>query len=518
MPYFISNDNPDCSGWAVEKDDGEVIGCHRTRRDAIEQMVAVSLAEGMEPGGERAAKAIPEDRRPPQGAREEAERGLEWRREYGRGGTAVGVARARDIANGENLSMDTIRRMVSYFARHEVDKQGQGWNRDEPGYPSAGRIAWALWGGDPGRTWAESMVERADDGKSANVEGRRTRRQVSMQQKSATATFKVKAATDAAPHGEVEALVSVFGNVDLVGDRVMPGAFDKSLASIKEAGRAIPFVWSHQWSDPNAYIGKVTEAVETKDGLMVRAELFDTPTAQHIRTLLASGVVSEFSFAYDVIGQRDGKDGVNELTQLHVLEVGPTLKGANPATQLVGVRSADVARSSKAEAGELEVGDFVTWADGYGRVEYIMTEGFFGVDGDPLSLEATEDDPLAMVRVYEDSEGTWEATDSFEGFRFSELTAAATPEEAPQVEETQTASDPAKSTPARTPHKVGRALSTKNEQRLRDARGLLDEVLGSIDTVGEPVKTEEPSQVKVEEQGLPGEVAALLIELEEVDE
>ena len=94
---------------------------------------------------------------PPQGAREEAERGLAWRDEYGRGGTQVGVARARDIANGRNLSPDTIGRMVSYFARHEVDKQGEGWSPGEDGFPSAGRIAWALWGGDPGRTWAEKV-------------------------------------------------------------------------------------------------------------------------------------------------------------------------------------------------------------------------------------------------------------------------------------------------------------------------------------------------------------------------
>ena len=93
----------------------------------------------------------------PQGAREEAEKGLAWRDEYNRGGTAVGVARARDIANGKNLSPDTINRMVSYFARHEVDKQGEGWSPDEDGFPSAGRIAWALWGGDPGRTWAEKV-------------------------------------------------------------------------------------------------------------------------------------------------------------------------------------------------------------------------------------------------------------------------------------------------------------------------------------------------------------------------
>lgn len=84
----------------------------------------------------------------------EAERGLAWRGEYNRGGTEVGVARARDISNRTNLSPDTISRMVSYFARHEVDKQGEGFNQGEPGYPSAGRIAWALWGGDAGQTWA----------------------------------------------------------------------------------------------------------------------------------------------------------------------------------------------------------------------------------------------------------------------------------------------------------------------------------------------------------------------------
>lgn len=97
---------------------------------------------------------------PPKGAREEADRGLEWRREFGRGGTQVGVARARDISNGATLSPDTVRRMRSYFARHEVDKQADGWNPGEDGYPSAGRIAWALWGGDPGQTWAEKVVRQ----------------------------------------------------------------------------------------------------------------------------------------------------------------------------------------------------------------------------------------------------------------------------------------------------------------------------------------------------------------------
>lgn len=57
MPYYISKTNPDCNGWAVEKEDGEIIGCHTTKQSAIDQMVAVSIAEEMEPGGERARRA-----------------------------------------------------------------------------------------------------------------------------------------------------------------------------------------------------------------------------------------------------------------------------------------------------------------------------------------------------------------------------------------------------------------------------------------------------------------------------
>lgn len=93
---------------------------------------------------------------PNESMKEEAQRGLDWRKEFGRGGTEVGIARARDIVNGANLSDDTIGRMVSYFARHEVDKEAEGFRVGEKGYPSNGRIAWALWGGDAGKTWSEN--------------------------------------------------------------------------------------------------------------------------------------------------------------------------------------------------------------------------------------------------------------------------------------------------------------------------------------------------------------------------
>ncbi len=89
--------------------------------------------------------------------RSEAQQGLEWRQEFGRGGTAVGVARARDILN-RDLSLDTVKRMSSYFARHLVDKDAEGFRAGEEGFPSAGRIAWALWGGDAGRAWSLAII------------------------------------------------------------------------------------------------------------------------------------------------------------------------------------------------------------------------------------------------------------------------------------------------------------------------------------------------------------------------
>lgn len=95
-----------------------------------------------------------------------ARRGLELRKKHGRGGTEVGVARARDLSNRKTLSPSTVRRMNSYFARHEVDKQGEGWGEDSAGY-----IAWLLWGGDPGKAWAKRKDKELDraEGKDANA-------------------------------------------------------------------------------------------------------------------------------------------------------------------------------------------------------------------------------------------------------------------------------------------------------------------------------------------------------------
>lgn len=98
---------------------------------------------------------------PPKSVQQAAAHGLRLRREHGRGGTEVGVARARDLSGGVNVSDETIARMRSYFSRHAVDKEAESYSED-PDSPSAGYVAWLLWGGDAGRKWAESLREDSD--------------------------------------------------------------------------------------------------------------------------------------------------------------------------------------------------------------------------------------------------------------------------------------------------------------------------------------------------------------------
>ena len=97
--------------------------------------------------------------RPPSTVRAAAQRALEWIRDgqAGSGFTDVGRRRASQLANGEPVSEDTIKRMRSYFARHEVDKQAEGFNRGDNNFPSPDRVAWDAWGGDAGQRWVNDI-------------------------------------------------------------------------------------------------------------------------------------------------------------------------------------------------------------------------------------------------------------------------------------------------------------------------------------------------------------------------
>lgn len=504
MPYYISNSNAGCDGWAVEKEDGELIGCHSSRAEAIAQMVAVSIAEDIEPGGERAKAAADEvDEgdfvrwrasggtaqgriehvmregtlgvpgsdfalnateedpaaliriwRPVRDGWEETEtlvghrfstltkieplqepseteeaataperkndyittngamrraaaEGLRLRQEYGRGGTAVGARTARRIVE-DQVDLDLAVKMRAYFARHEIDKDAPGFNRGSEGWPSAGFIAWQLWGGDPGRRWAERVVAAAEN-RGERATDTHEEKDTPMHVKSFPAHIKTAEGT-ADGGGEFTAIVSVFENVDLAGDRVKRGAFERSLKDYADSGRAIPIVWNHDWSSAESFIGKAVEARETPEGLEVRGVFFDTDRAQTVRRLLAERVVSEFSFAYDIIDQETAADGVTDLKQLHILEAGPTLKGANPATRLIEAKDA------------------------------------VKLENNPQPVTSSE----------------------------------------------------------------------RMADHLEQAQEILQEMLSTIRTA-EPAKTEEPEEVKVEEQGMAAEIALALLDLSEAD-
>lgn len=104
---------------------------------------------------------------PPKSVQAAARRGLELRKKHGKGGLTTqeagkqgigsGVARATSLANGDKVSERTLRRMVAFFSRHEKNKSG--------GEDDAGFIAWLLWGGDPGRSWAQRSLKMIESRK-----------------------------------------------------------------------------------------------------------------------------------------------------------------------------------------------------------------------------------------------------------------------------------------------------------------------------------------------------------------
>ena len=97
---------------------------------------------------------------PPADVAAAAKMGLELRGKFHRGGTSGGVHRAKQLAERRDVSLRDITAISPYFARHEVDKASMSHEWGDETDPSAGYIAWLLWGGEPGRRWADSLTAR----------------------------------------------------------------------------------------------------------------------------------------------------------------------------------------------------------------------------------------------------------------------------------------------------------------------------------------------------------------------
>lgn len=169
---------------------------------------------------------------------------------------------------------------------------------------------------------------------------------------------EVEATTDES--GRFTALVSAFGVLDSQGDIIDKGAFAKSVERVS-GGAVMPVVWSHDYSNPHAIIGEVTELRETDVGLEVDAvlDVEDSELAREVHRHMLKGRIREFSVGGEVTGWEfvspdankaaDGEEAFPEfhITDLDLWEVGPCFKGANPATELMSVKTMLAAKEGR---------------------------------------------------------------------------------------------------------------------------------------------------------------------------
>jgi HK97 family phage prohead protease len=320
---------------------------------------------------------------PPAGVRSEAAKGLAWRDEYGRGGTAVGVARARDLSNGTNISPETAKRMASYFARHEVDKQGEGWSPGEDGFPSAGRIAWALWGGDPGQAWASKLTKQIDAADDRSMTMNIERRSLAIDEvESAVPLLTVESRSEDGSEREwVVGYAAKFGVLSLdLGDfveRIDPGAFG---IVAERRGRKKPLetraLWNHDANFPLArYPGTLKMSVDDV-GLRYEFPVPDTTYGRDIASNIRAQIVKGSSFSFTVPSGGDSwavEDGRSVRTIQKIdtlLDVGPVTFPAYPDAdvkvaqrsfdQYRQQREAEVAKRSLARSRAAEIREYLS--------------------------------------------------------------------------------------------------------------------------------------------------------------
>jgi hypothetical protein len=252
---------------------------------------------------------------PPQEVRSNAKRGLELRKKYGRGGTEVGVARARDLSNGAALSLDTIKRMNSYFARHEVDKKGEGWGKDSAGY-----IAWLLWGGDAGWAWAKKIIRENETKEKSTVNDLTTAFfQIVKSDKNADGTMMVygKATDD---------------SIDIDQQICDPTWLDSAMPDWFKSGGNI------REQHSNIAAGVAKEYEKKADGHYIHALVVDPISVKKVDT----GVLKGFSIG--IKGPRivrDEKAANGRIIDGQIVEVSLVDRPANPNCQLVLAKSDD---------------------------------------------------------------------------------------------------------------------------------------------------------------------------------
>lgn len=372
MPYYISDQSPDCEGWAVEKEDGEVIGCHTSKESAIEQMVAVSIAENMEPGGERSnderlaceecdgdcqgceveVRAV--DLTPPAYMRAAARRGLEYYAD-GKGGDGLvdqTIEDARRMAQGE-VSERKWRLIGPWIARHLGDLDSPAAQPDSPEYPSAGVVAMLLWGAPANRrgaeraqAYAEGVVARLD------AEEERKRIMTNRETRDFETHFEVREEGDGMTFvGYAAKFNEPSENLGGFIEYVERGAFTRSLKSRND----VMLLWNHDAGEPLASTRSGTlKLTEDEVGLRVEAKLPMTSRGKDLAILLRDGIVRKMSFGFNVIKDSWNSEGTERrLKSVKLFEVSAVVWPAYSSTE-ASVRGLDlVAQRASVDADQL---------------------------------------------------------------------------------------------------------------------------------------------------------------------
>jgi HK97 family phage prohead protease len=345
MPYFISDNQADCDGWATVKEnpDGtyDTIGCHTSKQDAVDQMVAVSISEDMEPGGE--LRQV--DLTVPQFIRDNAARGLEFLREgFGGDGLTEGTKReAREMAAGR-VSENKVRKMAPWFARHKVDGQApKNSDPSNPQYPGPGLVAWLLWGGDSNfsdraQNWAQRKIDALD----AEADSR------SKMKKLERRTYNVRNVEARSEHDgkmKLAGYAAVFNDPSLplpFRESIAPGAFRKTLSETPDVRLLI----NHEGLPLARTKNNTLMLREDEKGLYFEAELANTQEARDIYTLVERGDVDQMSFAFRVIRQKWSDDrSTRVLTEVSLAD-GDVSLVTYPAYPTTSVAAREALRSA----------------------------------------------------------------------------------------------------------------------------------------------------------------------------
>jgi HK97 family phage prohead protease len=372
MPYAITNESADCSGWAVVDPDGKVFGCHQTKAEAIAQGVAVSLATGEEFVGER---ALP-DLTAPAFMREAAQQGLEWFEAglAGDGVTDETVSEARLMADGV-VSADKWVRVSAWIARHLVDLDAPGADPESDEYPSPGVVAHALWGSVGGRdgalrvqAFADAVVadiaddesDESDDTEGEPMESSYRAGKLSgmgkVETREFTTTIELRAEGDGNTFSGYAALFDSPSEPLPFTEVIQRGAFTRSLKSRND----VKLLWNHDSSMPLASTRSGTMTlVEDERGLKVTATLPQTSAGNDARELIQKSIVDAMSFGFSVPAGGDSwsSDGnTRTLKSVRLHEVSIVAWPAYSATGgTVSVRALDkLAQRAEVDADALQ--------------------------------------------------------------------------------------------------------------------------------------------------------------------